>query len=108
MTGYFLQGFHLFGGSCYCRTVSQAIRFRLGIKLFNCRPVVIGPVIGLVGSETTTIQHFAEFGVVMMLFVVGLELEPKNAMGYATSLIRLRWLAGDCDRTYGDGDCVPV
>ncbi|GGA75440.1 potassium transporter [Neiella marina] len=39
--------------------------------------VVIGPIAGLVGQETTTIQHFAEFGVVMMLFLVGLELEPK-------------------------------
>lgn len=39
--------------------------------------VIIGPVIGLVGTETQDLQHFAEFGVVMMLFVVGLELEPK-------------------------------
>jgi len=30
-----------------------------------------------VGSETADLQHFAEFGVVMMLFVIGLELEPK-------------------------------
>jgi monovalent cation:proton antiporter-2 (CPA2) family protein len=34
-------------------------------------------VIGLVGSETREIQHFAEFGVVMMLFLVGLELQPR-------------------------------
>jgi CPA2 family monovalent cation:H+ antiporter-2/glutathione-regulated potassium-efflux system ancillary protein KefC len=39
--------------------------------------VVIGPVVGLVGEETETLQHFAEFGVVMMLFLVGLELEPS-------------------------------
>lgn len=39
--------------------------------------VVIGPIFHLVGSETQSIQHVAEFGVVMMLFLVGLELEPK-------------------------------
>ncbi|MFK7847892.1 MAG: monovalent cation:proton antiporter-2 (CPA2) family protein [Rhodothermales bacterium] len=39
--------------------------------------VLIGPVVGLVGSETREIQHFAEFGVVMMLFLVGLELQPQ-------------------------------
>ncbi len=39
--------------------------------------VAIGPGLGLVGSETETLQHFAEFGVVMMLFLVGLELEPR-------------------------------
>jgi CPA2 family monovalent cation:H+ antiporter-2 len=39
--------------------------------------IIIGPVSGLVGSETQSLQHFAEFGVVMMLFLIGLELEPK-------------------------------
>jgi len=39
--------------------------------------VVIGPsLLGLVG-EVEDVQHFAEFGVVMMLFVVGLELRPS-------------------------------
>ena len=36
----------------------------------------IGPaVLGLVGAEGQSLMHFAEFGVVMMLFVIGLELE---------------------------------
>ncbi len=40
--------------------------------------VAIGPaVLGLVGSEGEDVMHFAEFGVVMMLFLVGLELEPR-------------------------------
>ena len=39
--------------------------------------VIIGPVLGLVNSEVSDLQHFAEFGVVLMLFLVGLELEPK-------------------------------
>ena len=39
--------------------------------------VVIGPsVLGFVGAEGQDVMHAAEFGVVMMLFVVGLELEP--------------------------------
>lgn len=39
--------------------------------------ILIGPVFGLVGSETAELQHVAEFGVVMMLFLIGLELEPR-------------------------------
>ena len=39
--------------------------------------IMIGPMLGLVGKETESIQHIAEFGVVMMLFLVGLELAPK-------------------------------
>lgn len=39
--------------------------------------VIIGPILGLVGDEAKAVQHVAEFGVVMMLFLVGLELEPK-------------------------------
>ena len=39
--------------------------------------IAIGPsVLGLVSSPTDVL-HFAEFGVVLMLFLVGLELEPK-------------------------------
>ncbi|UOP04148.2 monovalent cation:proton antiporter-2 (CPA2) family protein [Conchiformibius kuhniae] len=39
--------------------------------------IVIGPVLGFVGDEAEKIQHIAEFGVVMMLFLVGLELAPQ-------------------------------
>ncbi len=41
--------------------------------------IIIGPFcLGFVGEEGKDIMHFAEFGVVMMLFLVGLELEPAN------------------------------
>ena len=39
--------------------------------------ILIGPSLHLVGKETEHIQHIAEFGVVMMLFLVGLELAPQ-------------------------------
>ena len=40
--------------------------------------IVIGPdVLGFVGNEGQDIMHFAEFGVVMLLFIIGLELEPE-------------------------------
>ncbi|HEX5654926.1 MAG TPA: cation:proton antiporter, partial [Chitinophagaceae bacterium] len=39
--------------------------------------ILIGPaVLKFIGQEGQDILHFAEFGVVMMLFVIGLELEP--------------------------------
>ncbi|AUC76529.1 monovalent cation:proton antiporter-2 (CPA2) family protein [Olleya sp. Bg11-27] len=41
--------------------------------------VLIGPyVLGFIGTEGEDILHFAEFGVVVMLFLIGLEIEPKN------------------------------
>lgn len=41
--------------------------------------MLIGPfVLGFVGKEGEDIMHFAEFGVVMMLFLIGLELEPSQ------------------------------
>ncbi len=51
--------------------------------------IVIGPLTGLVGAETQDIQHFAEFGVVMMLFIVGLELEPKALWAMRHRLVGL-------------------
>ncbi|UPK70232.1 monovalent cation:proton antiporter-2 (CPA2) family protein [Chitinophaga filiformis] len=39
--------------------------------------IVIGPsLLGFIGQEGQDIMHFAEFGVVMMLFLIGIELEP--------------------------------
>ncbi len=39
---------------------------------------IIGPfVLGLVGKNAGQVMHFAEFGVVLMLFVIGLELQPS-------------------------------
>lgn len=40
--------------------------------------IVIGPfVLGLIGNDAGKVMHFAEFGVVLMLFVIGLELQPS-------------------------------
>ena len=58
--------------------VPIAARMGLGSVLgYLAAGILIGPVFGLVGSETADLQHFAEFGVVMMLFLIGLELEPR-------------------------------
>lgn len=41
--------------------------------------IIIGPyLLGFIGKEGQDIMHFAEFGVVMMLFLIGLELEPAK------------------------------
>ena len=41
--------------------------------------IVIGPsALGLIGSEGQDVMHFAEFGVIVMLFLVGLELQPSK------------------------------
>ncbi|RPD41134.1 monovalent cation:proton antiporter-2 (CPA2) family protein [Chitinophaga barathri] len=40
--------------------------------------IIIGPaILGLIGHGGEDLMHFAEFGVVMMLFLIGLELEPS-------------------------------
>ncbi|MGB5764646.1 MAG: monovalent cation:proton antiporter-2 (CPA2) family protein, partial [Sedimenticolaceae bacterium] len=70
--------------------VPIAKRLGLGSVLgYLLAGILIGPVIGLVGSETHEIQHFAEFGVVMMLFLVGLELQPRMLWQMRNRLIGL-------------------
>ncbi|MFW2588313.1 cation:proton antiporter [Sagittula sp. SSi028] len=57
--------------------VPIATRMGLGSVLgYLMAGLVIGPGLGLV-AHTEDLQHFAEFGVVMMLFLIGLELEPR-------------------------------
>jgi len=88
MTSYFIQGFIYLIAAVIA--VPLAKRLGLGSVLgYLIAGVVIGPILGLVGQETNQIQHFAEFGVVMMLFLVGLELEPKMLWDLRKKLIGL-------------------
>ena len=58
--------------------VPLAKRLGLGSALgYILAGIIIGPhVLGFIGDEGQDVMHFAEFGVVLMLFLVGLELEP--------------------------------
>ncbi len=58
--------------------VPVAARFGLGSVLgYLIAGIVISPVLYALNIDVIAIQHIAEFGVVMMLFLVGLELEPR-------------------------------
>jgi monovalent cation:proton antiporter-2 (CPA2) family protein len=62
--------------------ISAPLAKRLGLGSvlgFLAAGAVIGPsVLGLVGQGSETVKHFAEFGVIVMLFLIGLELEPEK------------------------------
>ena len=72
-------------------SVPIAKRIGLGSVLgYLIAGVIIGPaVLGLIGEGGQDIMHFAEFGVVMMLFVIGLELEPSLLWKMRTSILGL-------------------
>ena len=72
-------------------SVPIAKRIGLGSVLgYLIAGVIIGPaVLGLIGEEGQDIMHFAEFGVVMMLFVIGLELEPTLLWKMKNSILGL-------------------
>ena len=58
--------------------VPIASRLGLGSVLgYLIAGILISPLLSLLHVDVISIQHFAEFGVVMMLFLVGLELEPR-------------------------------
>ncbi|HEX2733669.1 MAG TPA: glutathione-regulated potassium-efflux system protein KefC [Polyangiaceae bacterium] len=73
--------------------VSVPIAKRLGMGAvlgYLVAGVAIGPFgLALLGTDSQDILHFAEFGVVMMLFVVGLELEPSRLWRLRGALLGL-------------------
>lgn len=79
MTGSLLfQAIVFLAGAIICVSIVK----RLGLSSvlgYLLAGVLIGPyVLGFIGEEGDDILHFAEFGVVVMLFLIGLEIEPKN------------------------------
>ena len=88
MGGLLGQACLFLGAALICVPIAK--RCGLGSVLgYLIAGVLIGPVFGLVGGDVTDIQHFAEFGVVMMLFLVGLELEPRVLWEMRTKLLGL-------------------
>jgi CPA2 family monovalent cation:H+ antiporter-2 len=88
MTGFLLLAFiFLIAGVI---AVPIASRLGLGSVLgYLLAGIAISPVLTTLGVDVVSIQHFAEFGVVMMLFLVGLELEPKMLWNMRAKLLGL-------------------
>lgn len=89
MTTYLLQIFIYLIAAVIAVPIAK--RLGLGSILgYLIAGIVIGPIIGLVdNAQTDAIQHFAEFGVVMMLFLVRLEMDPQTLWRMRNRLIGL-------------------
>ena len=86
MESFLLQASIYLGAAVLVVPVS--VRLGLGSVLgYLAAGILMGPVLGLAGAETGDLQHFAEFGVVLMLFLIGLELEPKTLWDMRAKLI---------------------
>lgn len=71
-------------------SVPLAQRLGLGSVLgYLVAGVIVGPsVLGLVNAGED-VMHVAEFGVVMMLFLIGLELKPSKLWEMRTAVVGL-------------------
>ncbi len=70
--------------------VPLSVRLGLGSVLgYLVAGIFIGPILKQTGTDPHDLQHFAEFGVVMMLFLIGLELNPKGLWEMRGKLIGL-------------------
>jgi monovalent cation:proton antiporter-2 (CPA2) family protein len=87
--GFFLQALIYLAAA----VVSVPIAKRLGLGSvlgYLIAGIAVGPFgFGLVGEEGQDVLHFAEFGVVMMLFLIGLELQPSLLWRLRSSILGL-------------------
>lgn len=87
--GFFYQAFVYLTAAVIAVPIAK--RIGLGSVLgYLLAGVIIGPfVLALVGEEGQDVMHFAEFGVVMMLFLIGLELQPNLLWRMRSSILGL-------------------
>ncbi|HEU4820218.1 MAG TPA: monovalent cation:proton antiporter-2 (CPA2) family protein [Qipengyuania sp.] len=86
MTGFLILAFLILVAGLV--SVPIATRFGLGSVLgYLLAGMAIAPVLTGLEVDVEQLQVFAEFGVVMMLFIVGLELEPKTLWAMRGKLI---------------------
>ena len=101
-------GFLYLGAAVLAVPIAQALGLGAIIGYLTAG-IAIGPWGLALVSNVQDILHFAEFGVVLMLFLVGLELQPSRlwslrrpifglgsaqVLGCAAALFALGWLAG--------------
>lgn len=73
-----------------CMIVPIAGRFKMGAVLgYLLSGILIGPYAFGFIENPQEIMHFAEFGVIMMLFLIGLELEPKTLWRLRKTIVGL-------------------
>jgi CPA2 family monovalent cation:H+ antiporter-2 len=75
------------GAALVCVPISK--KLGIGSVLgYLAAGIVIGPyVLGFISQEGEDIMHAAEFGVVMMLFLIGLELNPQSFWNMRKSIL---------------------
>ena len=74
--GFFIQAIIYLTSAIVCVPIAKKLGLS-SILGYLFAGIFIGPfVLGFIGAEGQDIMHFAEFGVVMMLFLIGLELDP--------------------------------
>ena len=89
--------------------VPIASRLGLGSVLgYLIAGIVISPILGWLHVDVISIQHFAEFGVVMMLFLVGLGAGTEALVGYAGQAFGTWRIAGhrNCSGCHGHRDAL--
>lgn len=77
-TNFLFQAIIYLSAAVFCVPIAKKLGMS-SILGYLFAGIIIGPfVLGFIGQESKDIMHFAEFGVVMMLFLVGLELEKDK------------------------------
>ncbi len=77
-TGFLFQALVFMGASIVLVPIAKKIGLS-SVLGYLVAGILIGPfVLGFVGENGQDIMHASEFGVVMMLFLIGLELNPRK------------------------------
>lgn len=87
MTDFIGQALIFMGASVILVPLFQRLGFG-SVVGYLIAGVLIGPVAGLI-ENAHSVSHFSELGVVLLLFVIGLEIQPPRLWSMRRQLVGL-------------------
>ncbi len=75
---FLISGLVYLAATVISATIAKWLKLGSILGFLIAGAIIVTSALNFVGDHVETVKHFAELGVIVMLFLIGLELEPAK------------------------------